>query len=143
MGKLEITLQLSDSCKELLESCTRLVERFEALQEPKQSQAAKPDDQVCEEEELIAPVTKTETKKVDSFNEEEDTPEEVSPPSKEKKAKTRKVTVDDVNDACKARARLHSRDAVLEILQKNFNTKTISSLNPDQYALCVELMSAN
>lgn len=61
-------------------------------------------------------------------------------PPKPKAEKAKKVTLAEVNDACRARASGGKRDEVLAILRKNFNTESISELKPDQYAQALALM---
>ncbi len=64
-----------------------------------------------------------------------------APPAK-KKAK--KITLEDVNEACKARAKAtggkEGRAEVLKILKKQFKTESVSSLDEDQYADVIEAM---
>lgn len=57
-----------------------------------------------------------------------------------------KYTLDDVNDACKAKARAAGggkpgRDKVLSILKKNFNTLSVSELKPEQYGKAIGLLA--
>lgn len=74
---------------------------------------------------------------------EDDDADFTAPVKKTKPAK--KLTVDDVNDACKAKASSiggkPGRAKVLEILKKNFKTESVSELKPEQYAKCVQLMA--
>lgn len=92
-----------------------------------------------EEEDDVTPAAKKAAKKAAaSFDEEE----EEDAPAPAKKAK--KITLDDVNDACKARARStggkEGRAEVLALLKKKFKTESVSELKPEQYAACVALM---
>lgn len=68
-----------------------------------------------------------------------------APPAKTAKAaKPKKLTVDDVNDACMARAKAggkKGREEVLAILKKKFKTQSVSDLSEDQYAACVAAMA--
>lgn len=86
----------------------------------------------------------TETEEVE-VDETEDDVEEVMPPAKKTKAK--KVTVDDVNDACKARAASvggkEGRAEVLAILKKKFKTESVSALKPEQYGACIAAMAVD
>lgn len=77
---------------------------------------------------------------------DEDDEEEKAPPAKTKKAgRPPKYTVDDVNDACKARALAaggkKGRAEVIAILQKKFGTATVSELKPEHYAACIAAMA--
>ncbi len=72
--------------------------------------------------------------------EEEAKPAKKAAPAKTA-PKTKKITLDDVNDACKAYAKVHGRDAVLEKLQKKFKTQSVTALKADQYAACIALMA--
>lgn len=77
----------------------------------------------------------------ESFEDEESF-EEPAP----KKAKAKKYTVEDVNDACKAYARENGggkegRDAVLAILKSNFKATSISQIAPEDYAKAIKLLA--
>lgn len=56
-----------------------------------------------------------------------------------------KLTVDDVNDACKARAAKiggkPGRDKVLKLLQTNFGTKSVTNLKPEDYEEAIAVMN--
>lgn len=71
--------------------------------------------------------------------------EDFTTPAK-KTAKAKKLTIDDVNDACKARAKEEGggkagRDAVLKLLKKNFKTQSVSDIEETDYARAVEVMN--
>ena len=68
--------------------------------------------------------------------EEAPKPTKKNPASKAKKA----VTLDDVNDACKAYAQVNGRPATLKILEKKFKTKSVTSLKPEQFEAVVAAM---
>jgi hypothetical protein len=58
--------------------------------------------------------------------------------------KAKKVTVSEVNDACKARARAggkKGREQVLSILKKKFKTESITEIDPGDYAAVIEAMA--
>ena len=59
-------------------------------------------------------------------------------PAKVQSKGKKKITIDDVNDACRKLALKiggkPGREKVLGILQKKFKTKTVSALKPEQYA---------
>lgn len=57
--------------------------------------------------------------------------------------KAKKVTLDDVNDACKAHAQAKGRPATLAILQKKFKTQSVTALKPEQYEMAIAAMSVN
>lgn len=69
------------------------------------------------------------------------------PPAKTAKgtktAKPKKLTLDDVNDACKAHAAAKGRKETLAVLQKKFKTQSVTALKPEQYEACVSAMAVN
>lgn len=89
-----------------------------------------------EEDEEPAPAKKA--GKRASFDEEEE--EEAPAPAK----KAAKVTLDDVNDACREKAKSiggkDGRDAVKKLLMKKWKTESVSELNPKDYAAVIEAM---
>lgn len=101
--------------------------------------------------------TKTIEKSFDSFVDEDESPKEVeaeqeddadedfiaSLKKKAKAPKAKKITIDQVNEACKARAKSGGKDGrsqVLAILKKQFKTVSISEIEPEQYAAVVQAM---
>lgn len=76
-----------------------------------------------------------------SFDEEGDDVEVEEPPAKKPAAK--KITLDDVNDACKARAAGGKREEVLGILQKKFKVTSVTALKdaPDKWPQVIKAMS--
>lgn len=97
-----------------------------------------------------------ETVEEDESDEDEDDTVELATPTKaaaktakaaNKGAKPKKFTLDDVNDACKARATAaggkKGRTEVLGILKKKFKTETVSSLKPEQYEACIQAMAVS
>lgn len=87
------------------------------------------------------------------FDAEESSEEEddfAAPPEKKAAAKKAaapkppKLTIDDVNDACKKKAASiggkPGREKVLAALKKHFKTSSVSELKPEQYAACIKLM---
>ncbi len=61
-----------------------------------------------------------------------------------KPTKAKKITVAEVNEACKARAKAggkNGRAEVLKILKKNFKTESISALKENQYAKALEVLA--
>lgn len=91
-----------------------------------------------EEEEELAPKKRGRPRKT-SFDEEDEEEEKPTP----KKAK--KLTADDVNDACKLRAKRNGggkdgRNEVLAILKKKFKVTSVMDLKEDQYAKVIAAM---
>lgn len=76
-----------------------------------------------------------------------DDAEAEEPPKKTKaaaaKTKAKKITLDDVNDACKAHAAAKGRPATLQVLQKKFKTQSVTALKPEQYETCISAMAVN
>jgi hypothetical protein len=71
-----------------------------------------------------------------------------APPPKKKAAegKAKKVTIAQVNEACKARAQAggkKGRDQVLSILKKNFKTESISEIKPEMYGKVIQAMAVS
>ncbi len=66
-------------------------------------------------------------------------------PPKKAPAKAKKLTVDDINDACKARAAAtggkEGRTEVLALLKKHFKTSSVSEIKPDDYAKLIKVMA--
>jgi hypothetical protein len=88
-----------------------------------------------EDEETPAVEAEAEAEAEESFEDEESFEEETPAP---KKAKPAKITIDDVNDACKAFARENGggkdgREATLKILKKHFKVTSISDLAVEDY----------
>lgn len=164
MGKLELALLVGAESKEWLASLDKIVTRLEKLQ-PKLASAksleeAEDDfdnDEGEEDDEDFTP--KKQAAKKNTFededeeeesSEEEETEEasddedeeEDAPPKK----KAKKLTVDDVNDACKKKAAKiggkEGRNEVLKILKKKFKTTSVSELKPEQYAAAIAAMGA-
>lgn len=74
---------------------------------------------------------------------EEEAPKKPAAAAKGTKAKSKKITLDDVNDACKAHARAKGRDATLGLLKKKFKTESVTALKPEQYESCISAMAVN
>jgi hypothetical protein len=81
------------------------------------------------------------------FEEEQQPPAKTAKPAAAAKtgkaAKPKKITLDDVNDACKAHAQANGRPATLDVLQKNFKTQSVTALKAEQYEKCIALMGGN
>lgn len=67
-------------------------------------------------------------------------PEEEKP---KKSTKAKKITLDEVNDACKAHAGANGREATLAILKKKFKTESVAALKPEQYEACISAMAVD
>lgn len=98
-------------------------------------------DEETDEDDDFAP--KKASKKGSSFD-EDDADAEEAPPAKTKK---KKLTVNDVNDACKKRAASvggkAGRDEVLKILKKKFKVESVADLEPEQYADAIEAVAVD
>jgi hypothetical protein len=166
--KLDLGILVGAESKAWLVDLTKLVERMErvagksgkavAAADSEAEETDAPEEAPAEEEEDFAPKKKTASKKAAAaaFEEEEEETEApeaeeeeeadfTAPPAKKAAAKQKKLTVDDVNDACKALASSiggkPGRAKVLAILKKNFKTESVSELKPEQYAACVAAMA--
>lgn len=171
MAKLEMECKVlaGAESKAFLADLTKIVERMERAagvaggKSSKVAAAAEEEEapaETEEEEEDFAPkAKKAAAKPTASFEEEDEEPAAEEPAESEeeeeeadfttppaKKAKAKKFTVNDVNAACKKRATKtggeKGRDEVLAILTKNFKTKSVSDLTPEQFQQCIKLMEA-
>lgn len=80
----------------------------------------------------------------DASEEEEAKPAAAKKSAKAKaNGKAKKITLDDVNDACKAHAQAKGRPATLAVLQNKFKTQSVTALKPEQYEACISAMSVN
>lgn len=144
--KLELGIMAGAESKAFLVDLTKQIDRLEKLYGGKKT-AVEADDEETETEveaaadsdddEDFTPVKKTKAKAAKSFDDDEDDAEEeeVKPAKKAKK-----ITLDDVNDACKARAAGGRRKEVLAILKKKFKTESVSTLEPEQYPALIAAM---
>ena len=90
-------------------------------------------------------LTTQEDDDIESFEDEEETEEK---PAKKEKAK--KLTLNDVNDAAKARVKWEiskrgisspeARATVLALMKKNFKVSTVTALKPEQYEAFIKIM---
>lgn len=154
MAKLELALLVGAESKEFLADLTTQLDRMEKLSGKTPKGKVQKETEVEDEEEDFAPKAKKSKKaKAVDFDEEEDEEsedededeaeasededeeeeDEISV-SKLKKGKAVKITSDDVNDAAKECAVANNRAHVLGILKKKFKVKSISDLEPSQYA---------
>lgn len=93
-----------------------------------------------EDEEDFKPKAAQKKKVASSFDESEE--DEAPKHKQDKKTKSKKVTIDDVNDAAMARAGRTNRAEVLAILKKNFKVKSITDLDESNYAECISLLGS-
>ena len=154
--KLEVAMLVGSESKQFLVDLTKLIERMEAAAggKKKKVEATDDDDEPVDDsgddDEEKAPKKKA-GKKAAAADEDDDsdTDEETESATddaddeeeKPAKKKAKKVTLDDVNDACKARAAGGKRKEVLKILKKNFGVETVSDLESDQYGAVIKAMA--
>ncbi len=133
---------------EALEESEDLEELEEEIKPSKKSKKGK-GKAVEEVEELDDELEEGEDLEEDEEDLEEDEPEEIEEeikPTKGKKGKKEaaskppKHTADDINAACKLRAKQSGRPHVLNILKKKFGVTSISDLQPHQYGDVIEAM---
>jgi hypothetical protein len=99
------------------------------------------------DDEDFAPKKKSAAQRVaaafDAEESEEAADEDFTTPAPAAK-KAKKLTIDDVNDACMARSRQiggkEGRIEVLAILKKKFKTTSVTDLEPEQYADVIKVM---
>ncbi len=163
--KLELGIMAGANTKEFLLSMESILTRFEAVAD-KLSGASSPvmlgkslmddgtTDEAVEEETDFAPPAKKQTRakkqaapaSFDDAEEEveteaEETEEEsFAEPAPKKVAKEKKLTVDDVNAACMKAAQSVNRAHVLGILKTKFKVKSVTELEPAQYAAVIKAL---
>jgi hypothetical protein len=101
-----------------------------------------------EDDDFGSASTKKASAKVSNFDDEEEDEDELPVVVKKgKKTAPKKVTFDEVNDACKKRANAApqglGRDQVLSILNKKFGVTSVSKLLPEQYVDVVKAMAVS
>lgn len=158
MAKLELSLLVGAESKEWLKTLTDVVERLEnaITKTPVKTEVVEQAEQDDEGFEDAPP--KKEKKKASFDDEDEDLPKAQESKAEESKAeesedfmdaapvkKAKKLTAEDVNAACKARAAVvggkAGRSEVLAILQKKFKTQSISEIKEDAYAAVISAMA--
>ncbi len=166
--KLELGIMAGAESKAWLADLTTQIDRLEKLAgglAPKGKAKAAPesesddeDENDDEEEDEDFGSKKTKGKKAaSSFDDDEESEEEEEEEEEEEDEdeeeeedekpakKAKKLTIDDVNDACKARAKgagKKGRDEVLSILKKKFKVASVTELKPEQYAKAIAAMEA-
>lgn len=139
--KLEIGVIAGAESKAFLVELTRQIDRLEKLGGVAKTAEEKTEESTEDEEEEFEEAPKKRGKKrAEDFGDDEPAAEEEEAP---KKGKKKKLTLDDVNDACKARVKAiieeqgctgqDARSAVLKLLKKKFDVKSVSDLEPEQY----------
>ena len=89
---------------------------------------------------VVAPVEDEDDFSLDAAaDEDDDFTTEVTTPAK-KATKAPKLTDSDVNNACKAYAKVHGKPATLAILKKKFKVQSILELKADQYGAAIEAL---
>lgn len=136
--RLELGIMAGKESKEFLSELSTLLDRMEkvAAKLSGKKQTASSEElnaEESEEDEDFAP-KKASKKAKPSFEEDE---EEEAP----KSSKQKKLTIDDVNDACMKRSGRTNRAEVLGILKTKFKVKSVTDLEPEQYAAVVKAMS--
>lgn len=137
------------SVEEIATELRRLSNWYEKQSAPvaaKKDKAKAADEEIEEEEETESEEEETEEESEES-NEEETEEEEESEEEEEEeeipaKGKKLKLTLDDVNKACKTAAKNTSRAAVLKLLKKKFQVASVSDLEPAQYKAVIAALSA-
>ncbi len=112
-------------------------------EKPKKKKSKKVADDEDEDEDDEVESDEDEDDSDEDEESDEDEDEDEDPPPKKKKKGGKKVTVADVNDACKKRAKAggkKGRKEVLAILKKNFKTESISDIKPEKYAAVIAAM---
>lgn len=108
-------------------------------------------DAAADEDDGDFVATKKASKKAKSFDDDEEGETESTNDEEEFEAPTKKrakkLTVDDVNDACKERATDEGggkagRMAVLGILKKKFKVQSVTDLDEKQYAAVISAMKS-
>lgn len=153
MAKLELALLVGEESKTFLANLTEVVERLEAVSSQKLAKTV--DKEKDDEDDDFAPPAKKAAmvKAVKQFDDEDDdgeagdgdTSDDEDDFTGKSSKKAKKLTLEDVNDACKKRAAeiggKEGRTQVLTILKKKFKTQSVSELKPDQYAAVIASMS--
>lgn len=156
--EMEMKVLVGADSKAFLVELAKQIDRLETLlggvtkkAQGKHNDDAKKDED-DEDEDEDEEFSGKKQKKKSSFEEDEDEEEadededadEEEEDEKPKKSKAKKITVDDVNDACKAKAAAtggkKGRAEVLAILKKKFGTESVSELKPEQYAKAIAAM---
>jgi hypothetical protein len=156
MAKLELALLCGEESKNFLAQLTKQIDRLEEccgkICDVKPPQTDMEDRKAEEDEEDFSakPVKASKKAKAD-FDDDEDAEEEEGEADAEvledepvKKAKPKKLTSDDCNDAAKTLAKSiggkEGREKVLGLMKKHFKTESVSELKPEQYEKFCKVM---
>jgi len=162
--KLELAILAGAESKAFLADLTTQIDRLEKLTSGKsikdiENESEIPEETYGAEDEVedddfgVKPTKNAKKSQASVFEDEEDDSgvEELNfketakaPKAAPKKAKAKKVTLDDVNDACMARAMAGGKNGFKEvkgILKKKFKTESISELEESQYQECIDAMA--
>lgn len=108
----------------------------------KKGKKSKDEDESEDEDEADDGDESEDSDEDESEDEDEDESEDEDEDEEEEKPKKKsKLTIDDVNDACKKRAARSSVAETLGILKKNFKVKSVSKLKPEQFAQAIKVLS--
>ena len=170
MAQLNISLLAGDESKKFLAGLTKQIDRLEALTAKLPTAEAEEATEDEDEEELVPKSKKAPAKKAAAKFEDDDEDDDAEADAEEetdedeteeeaetededdgdfkkpaaKKTAAKKLTVDDCNDAAKAKAASiggkKGRETVLALMKKHFKTESVSELKPEQYAKFVEVM---
>lgn len=136
--KLELTLGGQEFLSDLEKTVMRLLEEA-AAKLGGETPPKKDPEPVEEVEEIDEPIV----------DEDESDEEDEAPVKKKATAKPKKLTVNDVIDACKAYTNAGiengkpgpvARKATVAILEKKFKVKSVSDLEPEQYADAIKAL---
>lgn len=120
--KLELAILAGAESKAFLATLTQQIDRLESLTSK-----------------IGAPGTAKEmqdewTDDADTGERSEDESEDEAPPKKTATKKPKKITLEQVNAACKAHAKAGSFQATKTLLKKKFKVDSVQDLDEDQYA---------
>jgi hypothetical protein len=150
MAKLEVQLLIGEQSKQWLADVTALVERLEKgvgqkvkgtsiVDEETDEAIDEPTDTMTEDEDTDFTPKKKSTKKAGvEFSDEYEEGEPDADPAPKKKAK--KLTIEDVNAACKAYATENGVKKTKALLKKKFGSESLSDLEEDQWAAVIAAM---
>lgn len=144
--KLELALLAGAESKQFLVDFTKQIDRLEKLagkgtvtMTARSATAAPVETEYTDTDDDFDNAAKPEVETAATDDDDDDdfgtTPVKAAP-----KAKAKKVTIDDVNNACKARAKGGRREEVLKLLKKNFKTESIAQIPEKSWARAIELM---
>ena len=163
---LSLTIPPKATSTEIAKSLRQYADMFEGADTTEMDTRKNPYSEEDDETEVVTPVkasSKKGGKKAASFDDDEDdtgttaaasaieddededdgfmeAPKKTAAVTKGK-TKTKKITIEDVNDACKKFGKANGRPNVLKVLKKQFKVESVTELEPTQYAAVIEAMS--